>query len=72
MYVEECKSVMYADDTSLMCKAKNVSGLQTQLESYLSKAADWLKANNLTLNVVRQSLWYLVLVDHLISFMMYN
>ena len=49
--VDECKTVMYADDTSLMYKAKNVSNLQNQLESCLSKVADWLKANKLILNV---------------------
>ena len=49
--VQECKTVMYADDTSLMYKAKNVSDLQNQLKSCLSKVADWFKANKLTLNV---------------------
>ena len=34
-----------------MYKAKNVSDLQKQLESCISKAADWFKANKLTLNV---------------------
>ena len=42
---------MYADDTSLMYKAKNASDLQIQLESCLCKVADWFKANKLTLNV---------------------
>ena len=42
---------MYADDTSLMYKAKTVSDLQNQLESCLNKVADWFKANKLTLNV---------------------
>ena len=45
--VDECKTVMYADDTSLMYKAKNASDLQNQLESCLSKVADWFKANKL-------------------------
>ncbi len=42
---------MYADDTSLMCKAKNVNDLQSQLESCMNKVALWFKANQLTLNV---------------------
>lgn len=46
-----CKTVMYADDTSLMCKAKNVVDLQMQLESCLSRIDKWFKANKLTLNV---------------------
>ena len=42
---------MYAVDPSLMYKAKNVSDLQNQLESCLSKVADCFRANKLTLNV---------------------
>ena len=49
--VDGCKTVMYADDTSLMYKAKNMCDLQIQLESCLNKVADWFKANKLTLNV---------------------
>ena len=45
-----CKTVMYADDTSLMCKAKNVDELQIQLESNLKAVSSWFKANKLTLN----------------------
>ena len=45
-----CKTVMYADDTSLMCKAKNVDDLKVQLESNLKAVAKWFKANKLTLN----------------------
>ena len=49
--VVTCKTVMYADDTSLMCKAKNVDDLKAQLESNLKGVANWFKANKLTLNV---------------------
>ena len=49
--VVTCKTVMYADDTSLMCKAKNVDDLKVQLESNLKVVANWFKANKLTLNV---------------------
>ncbi len=45
-----CKTVMYADDTSLMCKAKNVDDLKVQLESNLKAVAQWFQANKLTLN----------------------
>jgi len=48
--VVTCKTVMYADDTSLMCKAKNVDDLKVQLESNLKAVANWFKANKLTLN----------------------
>ncbi len=47
----KCKTVMYADDTSLLCKAKNIDDLKVQLESCLDSVADWFKANKLTLNV---------------------
>ena len=49
--VPECKTVMYADDTSLMYKAQSVSDLQNQFDSCISKVAEWFKANKLTLNV---------------------
>ena len=49
--VSDCKTVMYADDTSLMCKSKNKLDLKSQMESCLSKIAEWFKVNKLTLNV---------------------
>ena len=48
--VVTCKTVMYADDTSLMCKAKDVNELKVKLESNLKAVANWFKANKLTLN----------------------
>ena len=33
--VDKCKTVMYADDTSIMCKANNVHELQSQLNACL-------------------------------------
>ena len=45
-----CKTVMYADDTSLMCRARTVDELKTQLESNIKAVANWFKANKLTLN----------------------
>ena len=39
-----------------MYKAKNVSDLQNQLESCLSKVAGWFRANKLTLNVDKTKL----------------
>ena len=38
----ECKTVMYADDTSLMYKARNECELQNQLNSCLNKVAKWV------------------------------
>ena len=42
---------MYADDTSLMYEAQDVSDLQNQFDSCINKVAEWFKANKLTLNV---------------------
>ena len=42
---------MYADDTSLMYKARNECELQNNLNSCLNKVAKWFDANKLTLNV---------------------
>ena len=42
---------MYADDTSIMCKANNVHELQSQLNACVSKVAAWFKVNKLTLNI---------------------
>ena len=42
---------MYADDTSLMYKARNECELQNNLNSCLDKVAKWFDANKLTLNV---------------------
>ena len=42
---------MYADDTSIMCKANDVHELQSQLNACLSKVAAWFKVNKLTLNI---------------------
>ena len=49
--VDKCKTVMYADDTSIMCKANDVHELQSQLNACLSKVAAWFKVNKLTLNI---------------------
>ena len=49
--VSGCKTVMYEDDTSFMCKTKNKLDLKSQMESCLSKIAEWFKVNKLTLNV---------------------
>jgi hypothetical protein len=46
-----CKTIMYADDTTLLCKAKYPDDLSTDLTSNLNHVANWLEANKLTLNV---------------------
>lgn len=58
-YAVNCKIVMYADDTTLMCRAKNEVDLQAQLESSLHNVAKWLEANKLILNVDKTKLMVL-------------
>jgi len=52
----DCKTVMYADDTTLMCKGKTKQDIQNKLESCLFNIAKWFKANELTLNVDKTKL----------------
>ena len=51
-----CKTIMYADDTTLMCSSNNASVLQTQLNDNLSKIASWFNENHLTLNIKKTKL----------------
>ena len=48
--VVTCKTVMYADDISLICRGRTVDELKAHLESNLKAVAKWFKANKLTLN----------------------
>uniref|UniRef100_A0A1B6GGI1 Reverse transcriptase domain-containing protein n=1 Tax=Cuerna arida TaxID=1464854 RepID=A0A1B6GGI1_9HEMI len=43
-------SVLYADDTTLICSDTNGSGAKTQLATSLELAKEWYSANNLVLN----------------------
>ena len=49
-YCVNCKTIMYADDTTLMCSSNDASVLQSQLNDNLSKIASWFNENHLTLN----------------------
>ena len=42
---------MFADDTTLLLSSKSLSLLQTTINSELLKVSEWLKANQLSLNV---------------------
>ena len=46
-----CKTEMYADDTTLLFRSKCPDELSTSLTSNLDLVANWLKANKLTLNI---------------------
>ena len=56
-----CKTIMYADDTTLMCSSNDASVLQSQLNDNLSKIASWFNENHLTLNIKKTNSWLLVL-----------
>ena len=52
----DCKCVMYADDTTLLLNSSDPTTLQNDLNSNLDKIADWFKANKLTLNIKKTKL----------------
>ena len=47
----DCKTIMYADDTTLLYKSKNPNDLSTALTSNIRLVSNWLEANKLTLNI---------------------
>ena len=52
----QCKCVMYADDTSLLVSSSDPVSLQTALSSNLDMVANWLRSNQLTLNIKKTKL----------------
>ena len=48
---ESLFSLLFADDTTFQLSSNNVYNLFTQANIELEKAAEWFKANKLTLNV---------------------
>ena len=51
-----CKTIMYADDTTLICSSNDAATLQAELNGNLSNVASWLNENNLTLNIKKTKL----------------
>ena len=49
---------IFADDTALFCANKNINQLKNNINTSLDNIANWLKANKLTLNVVKSKLLY--------------
>jgi hypothetical protein len=45
------KIILFADDTTLSLKHKNINVLYTLLNAELSKISEWMKANKLSINV---------------------
>ena len=49
-----CKTIMYADDTTLMCSSNDTSVLQSELNDNLSKITSWFNENHFALNIKNQ------------------
>ena len=43
--------ILFADDTSIICKAKNTNDLNNEIADALNKTKDWFTINKLTLNL---------------------
>ena len=51
-----CKTVMYADDTTLLFRSSDQVSLQIDLDSNLNRIAQWFNRNKLTLNIKKTKL----------------
>ena len=49
--LESCCVTLYADDTALYFSSKLISEIETKMNSDLRQVCDWLKLNQLTLNI---------------------
>ena len=49
-FQEHTKLCLYADDTALFCKARDVSSVQISLQSEFEKIMQWVQTNDLKLN----------------------
>ena len=58
---EFIKLVMFADDSNLFVSGKNLDTLQQQVNTALSDISKWLASNRLSLNVKKQTLYFLLL-----------
>ena len=43
--------LLFADDTNLFCSNKDLNNLETQVVSELKNVVNWLKDNQLTINI---------------------
>jgi len=54
--LEKLRPIMFADDTNLILRGKNLSELKTVLENELNELDDYFKANKLKLNIDKTKL----------------
>ncbi len=51
----KCNLIIYADDTTLLLKDKNIESLHTTLSSELIIIKLWVQSNNLKLNISKSN-----------------
>jgi len=49
--IQHCKSILFADDTTLYITGKNIKTLFQHLKQDLTVLVDWFRANKLSLNL---------------------
>ena len=49
--LENCKILMYADDSVIFISAKNIEIIQQTLTNYFKRIADWIELNGLVTNM---------------------
>ena len=59
--MEECELLMYADDTVIYTSSKHHADLQEKLTRDFKNVADWLKKNNLIINIKKGKTEYIYL-----------
>ena len=67
-----CECVMYADDTTLLCSSSDPVILQQELDKNMNGIGKWLHENNLTLNIKKKNLWFLVPIMHFTNVMIFH
>ena len=50
-YLLDCKTIMFADDTTLIIQGKTFTELNTNYNKTINSLVDWIDANNLALNL---------------------
>ena len=49
-HTHDIKMCLYADDTAIFCKAKNINDLETVMQRQFTEICKWLDLNGLVLN----------------------
>ena len=53
--LQRCKSILYADDTTLYATHKNIKWLKDAIKQDIDILIDWFRANTLSLNLGKTS-----------------